>query len=320
MNSLLETSIKDIIKNYSSFFLNKKNVLGVGLGYKTIKNLETNELSIHILVNKKVPLNNLYKKDVISKTFLGLKTDIIEIGLLQDNSITEISSKEKKTSTHTSRIRPLKAGYSIGTAMSGITGTLGAIVFDDVNTPYILSNNHILAGENKNKKGTLILQPGASDGGFVKNNIVGKLYDFVSLSFEENSNKDIATTNIADCAIAKIDSNIDYNSNFKIFGKIRGVSKPVLRSEVFKIGRTTGYTNGFIKTINATLRYKSSYNGLYKTFSDLIITTNMSYKGDSGSLLVNSENKALGLLVGDNPLNSWFNPIEYILNVFNVHF
>ena len=60
---------------------------------------------------------------------------------------------------------PLKIGSSIG-HYKITAGTLGGFVRSrDDGSVLILSNNHVLANENKGKKGDAILQPGAIDGG-----------------------------------------------------------------------------------------------------------------------------------------------------------
>ena len=61
--------------------------------------------------------------------------------------------------------RPLRIGASIG-HFKITAGTLGAFVRSrDDGSVLILSNNHVLANENKAKKGDHILQPGDFDGG-----------------------------------------------------------------------------------------------------------------------------------------------------------
>ena len=61
--------------------------------------------------------------------------------------------------------RPLRIGASIG-HFKITAGTLGGFVRSrDDSTMLILSNNHVLANENKAKKGDAIIQPGPFDGG-----------------------------------------------------------------------------------------------------------------------------------------------------------
>ncbi|MGL5245425.1 MAG: hypothetical protein ACRC7R_09660, partial [Sarcina sp.] len=56
------------------------------------------------------------------------------------------------------------------------------------------------------------------------------------------------------------------------------------------------------------------------TFVNQIFTTNMTKSGDSGSLLLDCCNKAIGLLSYGSPLYDVSSPIQFILDYFKVHF
>lgn len=79
------------------------------------------------------------------------------------------------------RVRPIQPGFSVG--HHAITaGTLGAIVrIRKDSRPRILSNNHVLADENRGDIGDSILQPGTFDGGKARTHRVAELEDFVRL-------------------------------------------------------------------------------------------------------------------------------------------
>ena len=93
--------------------------------------------------------------------------------------------------------RPLRIGASIG-HFKNTGGTLGGFVRSrDDGSVLILSNNHVLANENKAKKGDHILQPGVFDGGQDPEHKVGELLRFVKLKK--------AGANLVDGAVASID-------------------------------------------------------------------------------------------------------------------
>jgi hypothetical protein len=80
------------------------------------------------------------------------------------------------------RRRPIRIGLSVG-HYNITAGTLGCFVrrqSDDAIA--ILSNNHVLADENKGKGGDAILQAGKYDGGTKSKDTVGDLAEFVQLS------------------------------------------------------------------------------------------------------------------------------------------
>ena len=75
----IETVTK-IKKKHERELLKKPGVVGVGVGYKYIEGKKTEELCIVCYVNKKIPEEQLKKKDIILKVIEGIKTDIIESG------------------------------------------------------------------------------------------------------------------------------------------------------------------------------------------------------------------------------------------------
>ena len=64
---------------------------------------------------------------------------------------------------------------------------------------------------------------------------------------------------------------------------------------VQKTGRTTNYTTGKVTSINATVNVNYG-GGRVAKFCRQILTTNMSAGGDSGSLLCDLNENAVGLL------------------------
>ncbi|MPQ43807.1 hypothetical protein [Clostridium tarantellae] len=310
MSSLLENSIKDMINNYDKVFFHKSNVIGVGLGVKNIKGMNTKEPCLHVLVKEKVPLNKLNKKDIVPSSFLGIKTDIINCGgfkLSGESPITKINNINLK-----SRIRPIKPGINIAAFNGEIGGTLGAIVFGNKkNTPYILSCNHILADNNELEVGEYIVQPEPPPDYY--HNLVAFLSKAIRLDFEEKG------INIVDAAIAEIPSYVKYTEEIPYIGKVKNIADPYITMRVRKTGCVSGYTEGVIKTINTKVRISNIY-GEKLMFKDQIIASYMSEIGDSGSIVVDSYNNAIGLLMGLSKEYTIINPITKILNYLNVHF
>ena len=102
-----------------------------------------------------------------------------------------------------SKQRPLLVGSSTGFLATGfiMAGTLGCFVRSGSSPAlYILSNNHVLADENRYPLGGSIVQPGALDGGSATADRVAKLTRFVRL--------EPGQSNFVDCAIAKLNSAI----------------------------------------------------------------------------------------------------------------
>jgi hypothetical protein len=153
--------------------LAKPNVVGVAVGYKEDKTATAGELSVVVLVERKVPLAALSAADMVPKQIDGVRTDVYEVGYL------------RAYETPRDRFRPLiPSGVSIG-HYKITAGTLGTIVTDRrTGEKLILSNNHVLANSNDALVGDPILQPGPADGGLNPGDMVARLERFVALRYE----------------------------------------------------------------------------------------------------------------------------------------
>jgi hypothetical protein len=204
-------------------------------------------------------------------------------------------------------------------------GTLGAFVRSrDDGSVLILSNNHVLANENKARKGDAILQPGHFDGGQNPAQKVGELLRFVRLKK--------AGANLVDCAVASIDGDIKFDQRTLTgLGKLAGLGDAVLAENdaVGKVGRTTGTTKGRVSAFeldNVAVEYDI---GVLKFDNQIEIESTdsspFSQGGDSGSLIVDTNRRAVALLFagsdqgGSNGQGLTFaNPIRSVLDALKV--
>ena len=220
--------------------------------------------------------------------------------------------------------RPLRIGGSIGHYQ--ITGgTLGAFVRSRADgSVLILSNNHVLANENRAKKGDAILQPGAYDGGRDPEDKVGAYLGTVKLKK--------AGSNLVDAAVATILPEIKFDATTLAgLGKLAGAgaAAPIEGDEVSKLGRTTGKTTGRVSAFEldgVTVQYDM---GLLSFDDQLEIegadSEGFSRGGDSGSLIVNADLRGVGLLFagsdqgGPNGHGLTFaNPLQNVLDGLKV--
>lgn len=238
-------------------------------------------------------------------------------------------ASQKSPAFYQARRRPLRIGSSISDINSQFNsaGTLGCFVADRKSPFYLgmLSNNHVIAGENATKKGSALVQPGTLDGGTKKDDTVGELWKVIKLKK--------TGSNAVDAAVGAIYSDIDYDEDkIGTLGNLSGVGDAALLPQgafVYKVGRTTGQTKGRIKAFdidNVLVQYDA---GVMRFDNQLEIegTGNkpFSKSGDSGSLVVDSGRKAIGLLFaggnqgGSNGKGLTFaNPIETVLDDLDV--
>ncbi|MPQ44553.1 serine protease [Clostridium tarantellae] len=302
MNRLnLPKIILYIARHNHRYFTNFRHVVGVGLGFKTVRGYNTGELCIHVLVTKKVPYCCLNRNDCIPKTYKGIKTDVVEVGFLRTVDLTD-------------KIRPLQGGYAISPqGRKENTGSIGCIVtsgtfFKDY---YILSNNHVLAGNNKFPKGTKIVQPAYTSGPPIQENIVASLDKFIPIDTSATGE------NLMDCAIAKLVDKSLASDIIAYIGEIKGIATPTLGLPVKKVGVATGLNAGTISTVGASVHI---FNGeVYEFFVDQIISTNPVDNGDSGALVFSENNKAVGLLFSGSELRCIFTDIKKVLKALKVN-
>lgn len=279
--------------------MTRPNVVGVGVGRKLVRGKETEELSIAVSVIKKLPAMSLRKEEIIPREIEGIKTDVIETGVIRA-PLTPVGMGR--------RIRPAKGGCSIG-HYNISAGTFGCLVWKG-NEEFILSNNHVLANENKGVTGDAILQPGSYDGGTFGDKIA-ELSTFVVISFDYGTNK-------VDAALARPVERRDVSSEITGIGSPRDTVKATLDIPVIKSGRTTGVTRERIRRTDYTVRVEYS-GGRTALFENQLATWRMSEGGDSGSVVLVDDGtcRICGLLFAGSEYVTVINKIEDVLSALN---
>ena len=84
-----------------------------------------------------------------------------------------------------------------------------------------------------------------------------------------------------------------------------------------KTGRTTNYTTGRVTAINATVNVNYGSARVARMVRQ-IVTTNMSAGGDSGSLLCDLNENAVGLLFAGSSRVTIHNDIRYVQNLLGI--
>jgi hypothetical protein len=264
----------------------RHNVVGVGLGRKLVKDKPTDLHSVRFYVERKLDEAAIPKEFLLPKRLGNVHTDVIESGRFRAFIYRERA-----------KVRPVRPGCSIGhepkSAGSVMAGTLGALV-EAGNMRFVLSNNHVLAGENSLAAGAPIFQPGLLDKNNPASDKIAALTHFIKLE-THGANK-------VDCAIAELTDGIKVNP--AIMARVNKLKsgEPVAAVEnmqVEKTGRTTGYTTGVILDVRFTVKVQYDLGML--TFSDQILISGgakpFAGAGDSGSLIVDRKTKRpVGLL------------------------
>lgn len=319
------------IKNlHARTLLEKRNVVGVGLGYKISNGVNTGELSLVVLVTRKSAPEALSAEDMVPAELDGLKTDVVESGVL------------RAFQSPTDRWRPVvPPGVSLG-HYHITAGTFGCLVRRG-DERFILSNNHVLADLNRGQPGDPILQPGPTDGGTADDRIA-TLADYIPLDFgtappecpiaasitqllnalagavgsshRVEAMKQTPGVNLVDAALARPLSPDTVSGEILHIGVPTGVAEATLGLAVQKTGRTTGYTQGVITQVDATVRIE--YGDQSALFSGQLVAGAMSKPGDSGSAVLDMEKRVVGLLFAGSDTTTIINPIAAVLSALDV--
>ncbi len=233
------------------------------------------------------------------------------------------------TAHQISQTRPIQLGTSGGnikdvSRLYCCSGTLGALV-QNVNTQFILSNNHVLARTNQAVAGEDITQPGLVDLKCAQDTqyAVANLSTFKKISFESG------TLNTVDAAIAQVRPGaVNSGGSILDIGQVSSATAaPSLGMAVKKSGRTTGLTTGSISAINLTVDiYYNKHCGIGSqrarfTNQIAIGPGTFSGGGDSGSLIVENVTtcpRPVGLLFAGSGTVTLANPINNVLSSFGV--
>ena len=311
----------------------KANVVATGIGFKVANGVRGEDLSIVCSVTKKLARSNLSDAELVPTRIDGVPTDVVETGRLHAIQL------------RTDRHRPAPGGVSIG--HRDITaGTLGCLVTRD-GERLILSNNHVLANSNDAEIGDPILQPGPADGGRTASDTIATLAGFAPIRFMDPQPPSQcptaravsaflntvcrgigsqtryrivslqATDNLVDAAIARpIGPGLVSDEIFEI-GRIRGTAEAGLGAGVKKSGRTTGFTTGEILQTDVTADV--SYGaGRTARFTDQLLAGAMSQGGDSGSAVLDSEDRLVGLLFAGSETTTIINRIGHVFDALGV--
>jgi hypothetical protein len=210
-------------------------------------------------------------------------------------------------------VSPLQAGVSCAN-ITGARGTLACFVKRN-GTTFLLSANHVLAVENTAAPNSDILQPSA---GAVPQQKIGELSAFEPL---------MPDGNVMDGAIAELafaDADIDFRLfNGKRITEVR--TAPLTKGvRVLKFGQASDERAGRIRaTVTSNVKLEMDF-GQYTFDQQIEIVPDVdgvpfAIGGDSGSLVYDEQDRAVGLVIGGNGVDlTYVTPIGVLLQHFQI--
>lgn len=299
-----ELSSRYLLPGYSN------NIHAVGIGRLG----GSNEYCLQVFINDTnqemwsgagaAPLPNSYR---------GIPVVPIEMpraGFLSDPAPVSLMEPDQYSNGIRERQETIIGGISgANTNLTGQSGTIGYFCTRKSKLPrrkeiYLLSNSHVFADLRKTKvdDSDLIMQP--SPGEPSSNRPIGMLVNFSAVKFDAG----IKEPNHVDAAIAKLWEPQPHNPVIPLIGAVKGYveKKDIdLGEAVRKFGRTTGYTEGRIFSIYLDIWIRYDRTGQSAFFQNQFLIepalpefTKFVSKGDSGSLVVDAEQHAIGLVFG----------------------
>ncbi len=222
-------------------------------------------------------------------------------------------------------------------------GTLGFFLRSDAGDTYLVSNNHVIGRVNDAISGEPVVQPGTLDltgqelqampnlNTLVQALKIGEVHTVVPIQFTTPS---VTPHNTVDAAMATLDANSGRSlanlSRLTYGGGITGMANPFQPDPVtgdiqghelvYKVGRTTGYTEGIVTGIlgTATIPYGTNQKAYFQNLILVDATPDnvgpFSDRGDSGSAVLNMDNEVVGLLFAGTPNRTLVNPIDLVVD------
>lgn len=126
-----------------------------------------------------------------------------------------------------------------------------------------------------------------------------------------------AAANLVDAAIARVQREEDVSEEILEVGRIQGLARGELGMRIKKSGRTTGFTQGEIVQVDVTANVQYGA-GRVARFTDQLMAGPMSQGGDSGSAVLDADDRLVGLLFAGSPNSTIINRIEHVFTALGL--
>ncbi|KJK52804.1 hypothetical protein UK23_02225 [Lentzea aerocolonigenes] len=309
--------IRPIKRMVEDEFLTRPGVIGVDIGEKYTAGRPTGKAAIVVYVCAKGPQH----PQQIPAEVGGVPTDVVaESIVLHRARITRASDEQPVVAE---RHPILRGGIGIGPARSFrvvppevekageyvIAGTLGAFVITRTDPRKVLglTTFHVGCVDDSWAVGDEFVHPSRVDGGVPGADEIAVL-DRAALAGSVSA------------AGLKMGAR-PFRAEVVDVGAITGAAQATIGSTVRKRGRTTGLTYGVIVSTDATLRLDFGDGIGVRTLRDQIrvhSSERFGDHGDSGAVLVDADNRVVGLYVAGSGSTGFANPIEPVLRQLDV--
>jgi hypothetical protein len=201
-----------------------------------------------------------------------------------------------------------------------VVGSLGMLLERDGGRS-VVSNNHVLADQNRGRIGDRIASPGGAR--LKDSDVVARLDRFVPLETSPigaRPQRGTVVWNRVDAALARVAPGVGAAQGYLEQRSVpapRGFGEPELGERVFKIGRTTGLRWGVITSVRERVGPVPYAIGECWFAGSFVIEGEdgqpFSECGDSGAVVVRPSGEVVGLLYAGNGVETYACPISEVL-------
>jgi len=300
--------------------LTRADVNAVSVGLRSVGGVDTNEPCVTVWVDRKLPAAQLAPSRLLPAQ-LGSGAATIRLDVRESTRLAApvaVASAHPAVGETAERLRPVEGGAS-GASFRFPVGTLTCVVSDATQpaTQFLLSCNHVLANVNAGVVGDPVLQPAFSDGGNA-GDTVGWLARWMPISFVASR------PNLVDAALARVPGGACL-PDVVLAGPVTGVRSAASLEpgeEVRKVGRSSGLSTQSVVGSDADVwvTYRTAAGLMSALFYNQILTTACAEYGDSGSPLLDAENRIVGMLFSGTAQTTAFNRFDTIEAMLGVRF
>lgn len=306
--------------------LARSDVNAVSVGLRAVGGIETNEPCVTVWVDRKLPVEELSPARLLP-TQLPVEATRVRLDVRETTRLvapagatpaTVIPADSTPDDPTREPMRPVQGGVS-GASFRFPIGTLTCVVSDagDPAQQYLLSCNHVLAHVNAGLVGDPVYQPASTDGGNASDTVAW-LARWFPISFIPGQ------TNLVDAALASVPAGWSLPDVVGV-GPITGVRSAASLEpgeQVRKVGRSSGITVQSVVGIDADVwvSYWTATGLMSTLFTSQILTTACAAYGDSGSPLLDADNRIVGMLFSGTAQTTAFNHFDAIETMLEVKF
>ncbi len=292
-------------------FLERPGVVGVDIGEKVVGGVRTGVPAIVVYVQRK----RTSAQFTIPPDVLGVPTDVVEDTFFPHHTLAwpeGVSGAE--------RHELLLGGIGVGPGRAVrlvppdvpevddylVAGTLGALVTPRGRRRTMgLTSFHIACVDDAWAVGDPMVHPSRVDGGHPYRDRIGMLAR-AALSGTVDAAAILLTTSRVLAAVVGV-------------GPVAGNGKARVGQRVRKRGRTTALTEGYVASTEAAITLDFGAGLGVRTLRDQIrVEGPFADHGDSGAVLLDDDNRVVGLYCGGSPKRGFANPIANVLDQLDV--